>query len=411
MATSAWQDEPVVTALDEIDLLDPANFRDGQPWELYRRLREADPVHWHPERRDGPGFWALTRHADVRSVSRDPATFSSWLGGTSIEDSTPERLAEFRMMMLTMDPPEHTGLRLMVNRSFTPRRVAQLRARIDELARQIVDAVLPRGECDFVADVAGELPSYLIAELVGIPLDDGRRLYELTEVMHSSSSWAEVDEAIREMFAYSQALIAEKRANPADDLASTLLHAEVDGRRLSDMEFNLFFLLLVNAGGDTTRNLVAGGMEVLFAHPDQLARLRADRTLLGPAIDEMLRFVSPVVHFRRTATRDTVVGGRAVAEGDKVVVFYGAANRDPEAFADPERFDITRSPNDHVAFGGGGAHHCLGAHLAKAEIAALFSEVLTRLADIAPAGPVERLNSTFIAGPKHMPVRFRPAAV
>jgi cytochrome P450 len=206
-------------------------------------------------------------------------------------------------------------------------------------------------------------------------------------------------------------LIAEKRANPADDLASTLLHAEVDGRRLSDMEFNLFFLLLVNAGGDTTRNLVAGGMEVLFAHPDQLARLRADRTLLGPAIDEMLRFVSPVVHFRRTATRDTVVGGRAVAEGDKVVVFYGAANRDPEAFADPERFDITRSPNDHVAFGGGGAHHCLGAHLAKAEIAALFSEVLTRLADIEPAGPVERLNSTFIVGPKHMPVRFRPAAV
>jgi cytochrome P450 len=400
--------DPTVSDLDGIDLLDPANFRDGQPWALYRRLREADPVHWHPESRGGPGFWALTRHADVRAVSRDPATFSSWLGGTSIEDSTPERLAEFRLMMLTMDPPEHTGLRLMVNRSFTPRRVAQLRARIEELARQIVDAVLPRGECDFVVDVAGELPSYLIAELVGIPLEDGRRLYELTEVMHSSSSRAALDGAIGEMFGYSQALIARKRAAPADDLASTILQAEVDGRRLTDTEFNLFFLLLVNAGGDTTRNLVAGGLEVLFAHPDQLARLRAEPSQLGPAVDELLRYVSPVVHFRRTATRDTVIGGRAIAAGDKVVVFYGAANRDPAVFVEPERFDITRAPNDHVAFGGGGAHHCLGAHLAKAEISALFSEVLSRMADLEPAGPVERLRSTFIAGPRHMPVRFRP---
>ncbi|HET7720169.1 MAG TPA: cytochrome P450, partial [Acidimicrobiales bacterium] len=241
------------------------------------------------------------------------------------------------------------------------------------------------------------------------PLDDGRRLYELTEVMHSSTSWAEVDGAIREMFAYARALGAEKRAKPAADLASTILHAEVDGRRLSDTEFNLFFLLLVNAGGDTTRNLVAGGMEVLFAHPDQLARLRADRSLLGPAIDEMLRYVSPVVHFRRTATRDTVIGDQPIAEGDKVVVFYPAANRDPAVFADPERFAIDRTPNDHVAFGGGGAHHCLGAHLAKAEISALFSEVLGRMVDLEPAGPVERLNSTFIAGPKRMPVRFRPA--
>jgi cytochrome P450 len=393
--------------LTGIDLLDPANYRDGQPWALYRRLREHDPVHWHPERR-GPGFWAVTRHADVRTVSRDPATFSSWLGGTSVEDRSPERLAQFRMMMLDMDPPEHTGLRLMVNRNFTRRRVEQLRARVDELARQIVDAVLPRGECDFVGDVAGELPSYLIAELVGIPLDDGRRLYELTEAMHSASTGAEVDAAVGEMFAYAQALIALKRANPADDLASTILHATVDGRRLTDTEFNLFFLLLVNAGGDTTRNLVAGGLEVLFAHPDQLARLQAEPALIGPAIDELLRYVSPVVHFRRTATCDTSLGGRRIAAGQKVVMFYGAANRDPAVFEDPERFDIARTPNDHVAFGGGGAHHCLGAHLAKAEISALFAQVLDRMHDVEPAGPIERLHSTFIVGPKRLPVRFRP---
>jgi cytochrome P450 len=210
------------------------------------------------------------------------------------------------------------------------------------------------------------------------------------------------------MFAYSQALIALKRANPADDLASTILHATVDGRRLTDTEFNLFFLLLVNAGGDTPRNLVAGGLEVLFAHPDQLARLQAEPALIGPAIDELLRYVSPVVHFRRTATRDTSLGGRRIAAGDKVVMFYGAANRDPAVFEDPDRFDVTRTPNDHVAFGGGGAHHCLGAHLAKAEISALFAQVLGRMHDLEPAGPIERLHSTFIVGPKRLPVRFRP---
>jgi cytochrome P450 len=395
-----------------VDLLDPAHYADGPPHAAFRRLRREDPVHWHPEP-DGPGFWAVTRHADVMTVSRDAATFSSWVGGTTIADLPPDFLATVRLMMLNMDPPQHTAIRGIVNRGFTPRRIGDLKDRVTTLARQIVDVVAPRGACDFVADVAGELPSYMIAELVGIPLDDGRLLYRLTERMHTASPTPEgqmdVLAAIGEMMAYSADLRAAKRRQPGDDLASVILAAEVDGARLSDTEFDLFFMLLINAGGDTTRNLVAGGMLALFQHPAERARLAADRALLPTAIEEMLRWCSPVVHFRRTATRDTTLGGRSIRAGDKVVVFYTAANRDEAVFADPDRFDVGRTPNDHVAFGGGGAHFCLGAHLARLESRALFDEVVTRLPDLAPDGPVVWLPSNFINGPKSMPVRFTPA--
>jgi cytochrome P450 len=217
---------------------------------------------------------------------------------------------------------------------------------------------------------------------------------------------ADLDAAFAEMMSYSHALRGAKRVHPADDIASTLLAAEIDGERLSDFEFDMFFMLLINAGGDTTRNLVAGGMLELMAHPDQWARLRADRALLAPAIEEMLRYVSPVIHFRRTATRDTTLGERRIAAGDKVVMFYSSANRDEAFFPDPDRFDITRTPNEHVAFGGGGAHFCLGANLARVEIRALFEQVLTRFPDLRLAGPVERLPSNFINGPRRMPVEF-----
>src|SRR4030095_13464792 len=230
-----------------------------------------------------------------------------------------------------------------------------------ELCRQIVDAVLPRGECDFVTDIAGELPSYLIAELGGVPLDDGRKLYELTEVMHSAGNASEAASAVAEMFVYSAGVRAAKRARPGRDLASVLLAAELDGSRLSDLEFDLFFLLLINAGGDTTRNLVASGMQALIDHPEQLAMLRKDRALLAGAIEEMLRFTTPVVQFQRTATRDTELRGVAIRAGEPVVIFYPSANRDEEVFADPDRFDVRRDPNPHVAFGGGGAALALGA--------------------------------------------------
>jgi cytochrome P450 len=395
--------------LDDIDLLDPAQYADGPPHALFRRLRAEDPVHWHPER-DGPGFWALTKYADVVQVSRDPATFSSYAGGTMIADAPPPQLAMLRLMMLNMDPPQHTKLRMLVNRGFTPSAVARLHERIGALARSILDAVVPAGGCDFVADIAGELPSCLIAELVGIPLADGRRLYRLTERMHTTAQTpAERDDAeaaIMEMMSYSHGLREAKRARPGSDIASALLAAEVDGEGLSDIEFDMFFMLLINAGGDTTRNLVAGGMLALIEHPAERGRLRADLSLLPSAIEEMLRWVTPVVHFRRTATRDVELRGRHIAAGDKVVVFYSSANRDEEWFAEPDRFDVARTPNEHVAFGGGGAHYCLGANLARLEIGALFEQVLARLPDLRLAGPVERLRSTFISGPRRMPVAF-----
>jgi cytochrome P450 len=395
------------------DLLDLANYADGPPHALFRRLRAEDPVHWHAEP-GGPGFWALTTYADVVRVSRDPATFSSFAGGTMIPDAPPPQLAILRLMMLNMDPPQHTALRMLINKGFTPSAVARLHARIGGLARSIVDAVVARGACDFVADVAGELPSYVIAELVGIPLDDGRQLYRLTERMHTTAQThadhADIEAAIGEMMSYSHALREAKRARPGGDIASALLAAEVDGERLSDVEFDMFFMLLINAGGDTTRNLVAGGMLALIEHPDEWARLRADLGLLPSAIEEMLRWVTPVVHFRRTATRATELRGRRIADGDKVVVFYSSANRDEEVFAAPDRFDVARTPNEHVAFGGGGAHFCLGANLARMESHALFEQVLTRLPDLHLAGPVERLRSNFINGPRRMPVEFTPAA-
>jgi cytochrome P450 len=393
-----------------IDLLGPASFVGGQPHDVYRWLRRHDPVHHHDEPA-GPGFWVLTRYADVKAVGRDSDTFSS-VPTIAIEDGEAFDIGGHQMMLM-MDPPRHTRYRRLLNHRFTPRAAGRLEDRIEQMARDIVDAVIERGECDLVADVAGELPSLVVADLLGLPLDDGRRLYELTEIIHTSASvqpeGAQIA-AISEMFSYAADVAKAKRARPGDDVSSVLLQSEVDGSPLDDIDFNLFFLLLVDAGGDTTRNLVAGGMLALFDHPDERARLAADVDgLLPTAMDEMLRWVSPVVYMRRTATRDTEIGGQAIAAGEKVVMYYGSANRDETAFADPDRFDVGRSPNDHVAFGGGGPHFCLGAHLARLEISAMFRQLITRMPDLSAAGPVEWLPSNFISGPKRMPVRFTPA--
>jgi cytochrome P450 len=397
-----------------IDLVDPASFATGQPHAQFRWLREHAPVHWHAEP-DGPGFFALTRHRDVCDVGRDPATYSS-VPTIMITDPGPglELNIDGHQMMLTMDPPKHTRYRRIVSREFTPRASAALGPRIAELAAQIVDRVIERGECDLVDDIAGELPSYVIAELLGIPLDDGRELYRLTEAIHAapeSQAPGAAGVAVMKMFQYAQGVIREKRARPRNDLATKLLNAEVDGRRFDDIDFQLFFMLLVDAGGDTTRNLVGGGMLALFEHPAERERLaRSLDELLPGAVEEMLRWVSPVVYMRRTATRDAEIGGVKIRAGQKVVMYYGAANRDPSVFPDPERFDVTRDPNPHVAFGGGGAHYCLGSHIARVEIEAMLRELLLRLPDIEPTGPAEWLPSTFISGPKHLPVRFTPGA-
>jgi cytochrome P450 len=392
-----------------IDLVATRSFANGQPHDQFRWLRENDPVYKHPAE-DGGSFWAITRHADVRAIGRDHQTFSNWLGGIHIDDIPPEGLASVRNMMLYMDPPEHHRYRKLVRDPFAPRASLLYRERIEELARQIVDNVASRGECDLVEDIAGELPSYVIADLLGIPLDDGRRLYVLTEKMHAAHDAvpeAERASAAMEMILYAAQVRQEKLASPADDVASALVQGVVDGEQLTAEEFNWFFLLLINAGGDTTRNAVGGGMLALFEHLDQLALLVANPDLLPSAVEEILRWVSPVVYMRRTAKRDTVVGETAIAAGDRLALYYGSANRDAAVFEDPDRFDVRRDPNDQIAFGAG-PHFCLGANVARVEIEVMLRELLTRLPDIEPAGDATWLESNFISGPKHLPVRFEP---
>jgi cytochrome P450 len=315
-------------------------------------------------------------------------------------------------MMLMMDPPEHTAFRKLIRSEFTLPAARLREERIQALARQIVDAVIDKGECDFVAEVAGEMPSFVIAELMGLPLDDGRELYKLTETIHTAPEALPPGAggaAVMKMFEYATGVIAEKRARPADDLASKLLACEVDGRRLEDMEFLLFFLLLVDAGGDTTRNLLSGGLVALMEHPDQHRWLMADLDARLPAArEELLRWTSPVIYMRRTARRDAELGGKQIREGDKVVMYFGSANRDPEKFDRPDVLALDRTPNEHIAFGTG-PHGCLGQHLARIEIDAMLREVLTRMTGFELAEPIDWLPSNFISGPKRMPVRFAKA--
>lgn len=394
-----------------VDLADPDTYLHGMPYSAFRELRRRAPVAWHPYG-DKPGFWALTGYDEVLAVSRDSQTWSSQTTGVFLDVPEPEDAYQLALLMLTMDPPRHTALRALVSRGFTPRHVARLNARTADMARAILDEALQRRECEFVNDVAGALPSYVIAELLGIPLDDGRRLYALTEIMNTRPLHdPELIQAQVELFGYAGDLAGAKRAAPGDDIATALLHAEVDGQRLTDLEFNLFFMLLLNAGGDTTRNLVAAGTLALIEHPGQWARLAADPSLMPTAIEEMLRWTSPVTVFTRTATCDTEVGGVSLRAGERVAMFYPSANRDEKHFADPDRFDVGRTPNHHLAFGGGGTHFCLGASLARVEATAIFGEILSRTGKIELSGPVERVRSVLMNGIRSMPVRFTPAPV
>ncbi len=392
-----------------IDLLDPSSFEGGHPHDQYDWLRDNAPVFRHEEP-GGSGFWAVTRYQDVYDIGRNAAVFSS---EPTISIADPD-LAQQNFqgdakMMLMMDPPEHTTYRKLISREFTQGPARHYNQRIEELAKEIVDAVIERGECEFVAEIAGEMPSFVIADLMGLPLEDGRELYKLTEIIHSvpeTQPENAVPEAVMKMFEYGQGVIDEKRRHPGDDLASKLLTAELDGRQLTDYEFLLFFMLLIDAGGDTTRNLVATGMYELLRHPDQLKLLLSDIDHYLPgARDELLRWTSPVIYMRRTVTSETSLNDQVLQAGDKVVMYYGAANRDPAMFDRADQLDITRTPNKHIAFGGG--HHvCLGQWFARLEIDAILKEVLTRMKNIQPAGEVSWMQSNFISGLTSMPVTF-----
>ncbi|MCB1271989.1 MAG: cytochrome P450 [Microthrixaceae bacterium] len=392
-----------------VDLL-AGTWARGVPHDQFDLLREHEPVHWHPEPGD-TGFWALTRHEDVRRVSHDWETFSSELGATFIPTQDEESLAQLNLSILNMDPPRHNRMRRLVSRAFTPRVIARLVEEIERRAEAVVDSVIDRGGCEFVEDIAAQVPVQMICEMIGLEGELWPRMFEISNDLIGSRddpAYSDVDPkaSSAEIYALCDAVAENRRRVPRDDLMTALVEAEVDGERLDNLELNLFFLTLVVAGNETTRNLINHSLVVLLEHPEQAQRLREDPSLWDTAVEEMLRWGSSIHNFRRTATRDTEIRGVPIAAGDKVVLYYAAANRDPEVFEAPHTFDVGRTPNDHVAFGGGGVHYCLGANLARAEIRATMRQVVERLPGMQLAGEPERLRSDFVNGIKTMPVTW-----
>ncbi len=427
----------------------PDTYVHGVPYQALARLRRDTPVVWVEEAPidswpGGPGFWAVLRHADVRLVLRAPRVFSSHLGATQIRDpATPADLDYVRRMMLNMDPPEHSRLRGLLARAFTPRAVARLVDRIHRRAAALVDAVAERGEADFATEVAADLPLLTLADVFGVPESDRWLLFDWSNrvIGYQDAEYAvsaafdagDATEMARravalrpdpqpdgrmpnprtragmpDLYAYAHELGEYKRRRPGDDVMSILMQQmDSSGGRVSVEEFENLFWLLSVAGNETLRNGLPGGMVALLEHPGEYRRLRRDRDLLGTAVEEMLRWWTPVMNFRRTATRDTEVAGVPIRAGQKVVVWFSSSNRDGEVFGDPDRFDVGRRPNDHLTFGHG-AHFCLGAHLAREQMRALFAAVLDRLDDLELAGEPSRLRSNFQNGIKHLPLRWRP---
>jgi cholest-4-en-3-one 26-monooxygenase len=398
-----------------VDLSDSRSYVDGVPHAYLAHLRHHDPVHWQDEP-GGPGFWAITRYEDCVTVNRDYERFSSAAQGTMPFEMEPDEIAQQGLMMLNMDPPLHTRYRRLVNKGFTPRMVRDLEESIHRSADAILDEVIEAGRADFVTQISAELPLQVIAELLGVPQQDRHRMFEWSNRMVGNEDPEYQDQtalaltSAMELYAYASELFAKKRIDPHADLMSALTTVEIDGERLSDMELELFFLLLTVAGNETTRNLMSGAMHAFFRNPEQWQRLLDDRSLLPTAVDEMLRFVTPVMNFRRTAMVDTELSGTKIATGDKVVFFHASANRDEDIFGDPDTFDVGRDPNPHIAFGGGGPHFCLGTNLARMEIRVMFEHLLDRMPDIRQDGEVQRLQSQFINGVKHIPVAFTPSA-
>ena len=401
--------------LSDVNLNDLDVFERGVPHEWFSLLRREAPVHWHDED-DGPGYWNVTRYHDLKAISRNPSVFSSERMGTLLRETDPAGLPIIRKIMLNMDPPQHRQHRMLVNKAFTPRMIDGLRPRIRELVTGIVDDVIEKGECDFVEELAAPLPMLVICEMMGVPDEDRRRVYEVgnsmvgfddPELQPDGKPRRSGDDAFAEMFMYGAKLREKALANPGDDLASGLVNVELEGRKLTAEEFNFFFLLLLIAGNETTRTVTTNGMISLLENPSQLRLLKDDLSLVDSATEEILRF-SPAVHsFRRTATRDTEIRGVPIRENDKVILWYPSANRDEEVFEAPDRFDIRRSPNDHVAFGYG-EHYCLGANLARMELQEIFRGIASRIDRMEMTDAPRRLRSNFINGVKEMRVRFRP---
>ena len=401
-----------MSTAEHIDLADHDAFVDGVPHRAFAALRHDDPVHWNREP-EGPGFWAVTRYQDIRTVHRDPQTFSSELGGTSLEDLDADQI-EARKSMIDMDPPRHDELRGIVGRRFTPRAVGKFEDQVREVTRRVLDRALPMGELDFVAEISSEIPMQVFAEILGIPAAERREIIEIGDRLlgNQDPEYAvPQDDAHRdlpfsspaalEMFEFGRRLADAREADPRDDIVTQLVQAG-----LARQEFDVYFLLLATAGNETTRHTISHGLIELLENPEQLELLRADPSLGKQAADEMLRCATPVHHFRRTAAVDCELAGTAIAAGDKVTTWFVSGNRDETVFADPMRFDVRRETNQHMAFGPGGVHHCMGAHLARLEIRIVFEELLGRGVGIELTGEPERLRSNFFNGVKRLPVRI-----
>lgn len=399
------------------DLMSPETYRGGVPREIFRYLRNEEPVYWHEDPEQGVGFWAVTRHADLDYVSKNPRLFSSSEKTCFLWEAPEERIDLLRMQMINMDPPQHLKYRRLVRNAFTPKKVDSYEARFREVARDILEKAVVGGECEFVEDIAAELPLIAICELMGVPLDKRRRLFELTNIMLGMSdpelttTEEDGENAMAEMFFLAHELAELHRSNPQDDIVHVLLTGTVEDEPLTDEEFCHFFLLLIVAGNETTRTVTSQGMRLLMQHPEQYQMLVDDPGLLDGAIEEFLRFDPAVIGFRRTATEDVELGGKTIKAGDKVIMFYPAANADETVFAEPDVFDITRQQrgedvrNLHRAFGVG-EHFCLGSHLARLELKVIFEEILARVRNPRLNGEVNWLRSNFIHGIKQMPIRF-----
>jgi cytochrome P450 len=406
-----------------IDLLDHDLFADHEPWEVFDHLQRDSPVYRHPEP-DGTGFWAVTKYDDVLTVLRDTKTFSSEVGGAATIEDLPDDVLEARRNFLEFDPPKHGKYRRLISRNFTPPGVAHYEEWLRGLVTDLLDRVVPRGEIDLVEELAAPIPIRVLARVLGLPEDKLPRLIELGdrllvdtdpgfvgELAYSGerdedrykpfgSPWAD------ELCDLGREYYAERRECPREDVLTLIANAEIDGEPLSPSDLDNIFALLIVAGNETTRQAIALGTLALAQYPSEYERLRADRELVRSATEELLRYSAPVWWFRRTATCDTTIRGVEIEAGEKVVVWFAAGNRDPEHYPDPHRLDLARNPTDHLTFGRGGPHICLGAHLARLEVRVYLEELIERVARIELTGEPVRLRSNFTNGLSSLPVRF-----
>ena len=405
---------------DDADITSHDAYTSGVPHATFERLRRTDPVHW-TEEVDGAGFWSILGYRDALSVSRDVETFTS-SKGIRLEEMDAEQ-TEARRTMMEFDPPEHTRLRRLVSRGFTRRTVETFEDAIRSLAADVIDTALTKTEFDFVAEVAEQLPMRMLGRLLGTSDDDGHQLVTWGDALLGNTDPEFTDfpvdltdteqfrmvpfrsPAAIEIFQFAQEQAADRRSCPRDDIITTLLEPTVDGAPLTDLEFNNFFTLLVAAGNDTTRYTLTHGLWTMMNHPEMWATWRRNPELTATAVEEILRTSSVTMHFRRTATRAVDFGGKQLAAGDKVVLWFNSVNHDEQQFDNPWRFDLARERNDHMTFGRNGPHLCLGAWLARMEIRVVFEELMKRIDRLEPNGPREHLRSNFIAGIKHLPVR------